>query len=61
MCGARLGGVCSGGPRAYRPAEVDALCGDASLIADEVGWKPSVSFESLIAEMVESDLKYLAN
>ena len=46
-------------PALYRPAEVDALCGDASLITDNVGWKPSVSFESLIAEMVESDLKYL--
>ena len=48
-------------PALYRPAEVDALCGDASLITDEVGWKPSVSFESLIAEMVESDLNYLTN
>ncbi len=48
-------------PALYRPAEVDALCGDASLITNEVGWKPSVSFESLIAEMVESDLKYLTN
>ena len=48
-------------PALYRPAEVDALCGDASLITDELGWKPSVSFESLIAEMVESDLNYLTN
>ena len=48
-------------PALYRPAEVDALCGDASRIADAVGWKPNVSFESLIAEMVESDLKYLTN
>lgn len=48
-------------PALYRPAEVDALCGDASLITDNVGWKPSVSFESLIAEMVESDLNYLTN
>ncbi|MDG2208241.1 MAG: GDP-mannose 4,6-dehydratase [Pirellulales bacterium] len=48
-------------PALYRPAEVDALCGDASLITDELDWKPSVSFESLIAEMVESDLNYLTN
>ncbi len=48
-------------PALYRPAEVDALCGDASRITDAVGWKPNVSFESLIAEMVESDLKYLTN
>ena len=48
-------------PALYRPAEVDALCGDASLITNEVGWKPSVSFESLIAEMVESDLNCLTN
>lgn len=43
----------------YRPAEVDALCGDASLIKDELQWEPSVSFESLITEMVECDLKSL--
>ncbi len=48
-------------PALYRPAEVDALCGDASRITDAVGWKPNVSFDSLIAEMVESDLKYLTN
>ena len=46
-------------PGLYRPAEVDALCGDASLIKDELQWEPSVSFESLIAEMVECDLNSL--
>ena len=41
----------------YRPAEVDALCGDASRIRDELGWKPVIPFETLIQEMVECDLK----
>ena len=43
----------------YRPAEVDALCGNASLIREELGWQPTITLEALIREMVESDLKNL--
>ena len=43
----------------YRPAEVDALCGNASLIREELGWQPTITLEALIREMVESDLKDL--
>lgn len=39
-----------------RPAEVDYLCGDASKVRQDFGWKPKVSFEEMIAMMVESDL-----
>jgi len=39
-----------------RPAEVDALRGDASKARNKLGWQPSVSLEELIAEMVEADL-----
>lgn len=46
-------------PALYRPAEVDALCGDASLIENELGWNTSIGIEELIREMVLSDLKIL--
>jgi GDPmannose 4,6-dehydratase len=44
-------------PQFYRPAEIDALCGDASLAKKELGWEPTISFEELVHEMVVSDLK----
>jgi GDPmannose 4,6-dehydratase len=44
-------------PRFFRPAEVDLLIGDASKAADELGWKPTVTFEQLVHRMVDSDLK----
>jgi GDPmannose 4,6-dehydratase len=39
-----------------RPAEVDVLLGDASKAKEELGWQPEVTFEALIAEMVDADL-----
>lgn len=42
--------------RFVRPAEVDYLCGDASKARDQLGWKPSVSFNELIEMMVDADL-----
>ena len=44
-------------PRFLRPAEVDYLCGDASLAREKLGWQPEVAFEELIQIMVESDLQ----
>lgn len=44
-------------PRFMRPAEVDILTGDASKAADQLGWKPKVSFAELVTMMVESDLE----
>jgi GDPmannose 4,6-dehydratase len=46
-------------PRYFRPAEVDILLGDASKARDRLGWKQTVSFEDLVAEMVESDLSVI--
>ena len=46
-------------PRFMRPAEVDLLIGDASRARDVLGWAPTVSFEELIAMMVDSDLAAL--
>lgn len=42
-------------PRYVRPSEVDALRGDATRAAKELGWTPTVSIEQLITMMVESD------
>ena len=39
-----------------RPAEVDLLIGDASKAKRVLGWKPRVSFQELVAMMVENDL-----
>jgi len=47
-------------PRFVRPAEVDRLIGDASKAKQKLGWEPEVSFEELVAMMVESDIKRCA-
>ena len=44
-------------PRYYRPAEVDALIGDASRAREELGWIPKTGFRELACEMIEEDLK----
>ena len=41
----------------YRPTEVESLLGDASKAKKELGWEPKISFEELVKEMVEKDLK----
>ena len=43
-------------PRYFRPAEVDALQGDASYARKKLGWKPTASFAELVRMMVEADL-----
>ena len=44
-------------PRFMRPAEVDLLIGDASKAREKLGWEPTVSFDELVAMMVEADIK----
>lgn len=44
-------------PRYFRPAEVDSLLGDASKARRVLGWRPERTFESMVAEMVDSDLE----
>ena len=46
-------------PRYYRPAEVDALCGDASKAREKLGWEPTVTFKELVRLMVDDDVKQL--
>jgi GDPmannose 4,6-dehydratase len=43
-------------PRYFRPTEVETLLGDASLARKELGWKPEITFEQMVAEMVMHDL-----
>jgi len=42
----------------YRPSDVNILQGDASKARKKLGWSPSVTFEDLVREMVESDLEW---
>jgi GDPmannose 4,6-dehydratase len=44
-------------PRYFRPTEVDTLLGDASKARRELGWRAEISFEQLVKEMVDADLK----
>jgi GDPmannose 4,6-dehydratase len=43
--------------RYFRPAEVDALVGDASKARTRLGWAPEVSFQALVTEMIRADLR----
>jgi GDPmannose 4,6-dehydratase len=43
-------------PRYYRPTEVDALLGDATKARNKLGWRPQISFDDLVKEMVAADL-----
>ncbi|MBJ7483570.1 GDP-mannose 4,6-dehydratase [Brevundimonas sp.] len=44
-----------------RPAEVELLLGDSSKAREKLGWTPEITFESMIAEMVEADIARLRN
>src|SRR3984957_13489125 len=44
-------------PRYFRPTEVDLLIGDASKAFKKFGWKPKLTIEDLVKEMVASDVK----
>ncbi len=44
-------------PRYFRPAEVDALLGDAAKAREKLGWKPRLTFKELVRMMVDADMK----
>lgn len=46
--------------RYFRPAEVDVLIGDASKAHRVLGWKHTIGFSDLVAEMMNSDLAAIA-
>lgn len=43
--------------RYFRPAEVESLLGDASKAQARLGWKPKISFDQLVQEMVSEDFR----
>jgi len=45
--------------RYFRPTEVDALLGDASKAESVLGWKPEISFDEMINEMVDYEMSLL--
>ena len=53
----QIGPLVKVNPKFYRPAEVDTLRGNSSLIRKELGWKPKVGFKELVSKMVKNDLK----
>tara|TARA_B100000989_G_scaffold259053_1_gene209120 strand:+ start:406 stop:1458 length:1053 start_codon:yes stop_codon:yes gene_type:complete len=48
-------------PRYFRPTEVDQLLGNSSKAKKILNWETKISFDKLISEMVESDLKNFKN
>lgn len=44
-------------PRYFRPAEVESLLGDASKAKKKLGWAPRITFQELVKEMAEADLR----
>ncbi len=47
-------------PELLRPSEADLLQGDARRARETMGWTSTISFQELVCEMVESDLRRLS-
>jgi GDPmannose 4,6-dehydratase len=45
-------------PRYFRPAEVEALLGDATKAREQLGWTPQITLDEMIDEMVAHDLDH---
>lgn len=43
--------------RYFRPTEVETLLGDPTKAHQKLGWKPKITFQELVSEMVLEDLK----
>ena len=41
----------------FRPAEVDILIGDSAKARTLLEWKPKITFDELVKEMVDADCK----
>jgi GDPmannose 4,6-dehydratase len=46
-------------PNYFRPAEVEALKGDASKAKATIGWEPKTRFADLVPIMVDADIQLL--
>ena len=47
-------------PKFFRPAEVDVLLGNPAKARTAMGWEPKTSLETLIAMMVDADMRRVA-
>lgn len=45
-------------PKYFRPSEVELLWGNPEKANEKLGWKPKISFKSLVEKMVNYDLRY---
>ena len=48
-------------PKYFRPTEVETLLGDASKAKEKLNWSPKISFEQLVKEMIDVDLRLAKN
>jgi GDPmannose 4,6-dehydratase len=48
-------------PKYFRPTDVETLLGDASKAKKKLSWVPKISFNQLVKEMVNEDLKIAKN
>ncbi|MEP0313267.1 MAG: GDP-mannose 4,6-dehydratase [Hyphomonas sp.] len=48
-------------PDLFRPAEVDVLLGNPGKAKVKLGWETEITLEQMIVEMVDADMKRLAN
>lgn len=46
-------------PRYFRPTEVELLIGDPTKAKEKLGWVPKYDLDSLVADMMESDMKLM--
>lgn len=46
-------------PRYFRPTEVELLIGDPTKAREKLGWVATVTFEQLVRDMVQSDLRVI--
>jgi GDPmannose 4,6-dehydratase len=44
-------------PRYFRPTEVETLLGNPAKAKAELGWIPEITLDSMVAEMIDHDLK----
>ena len=44
-------------PKYFRPTEVETLLGDPSKAKKKLNWSAKTSFEELVKEMIDEDLK----
>jgi GDPmannose 4,6-dehydratase len=40
----------------FRPTEVETLLGDSNKAMQKLGWKPKISFDNLVKEMMDADM-----